>query len=67
MSNLTDKIDWAINKFNEEIAAGKDAKECLGLLGYVKKIYPKGKFPAWARNQLNPDARDAAESAGFKL
>ena len=67
MSNLSDKIEWAVNKFNEEIKAGKDAKECLGLLGYVKKIYPNHKFPAWARHMVDHDAYIAAEEAGFRF
>lgn len=67
MSRLTDKISWAVDKFNEEIEAGKDASECLGLLGYVKKIYPNNKFPAWARESLTVKARDAAEEAGFSF
>jgi hypothetical protein len=67
MSNLTDKIDWAIDTFNKEIESGKDAKECLGLLGYVKKIYPNNRFPAWARNRLSTEAYEAAEEGGFRF
>jgi hypothetical protein len=67
MSDLSDKIDWAVTRFNEEIERGKDPKECLGLLFYVKKIYPNRRFPAWARSQLNDDAYDKAVKAGFKF
>lgn len=72
MSNLSEKIDWAINTFNEKIQIAQKndipleviAKANLGLLYYVKKIYPKGKFPAWARKQVDPAAYEAAEKAG---
>ncbi len=67
MSDLSDKIDWALKKFEEELENGKNAKECLGLLGYVKKIYPNHKFPAWARTSLSDDARLKAEEAGFRF
>jgi hypothetical protein len=67
MTQLHEKITWAINKFNEEIAAGKPAKECLGLLGYVRKIYPKSRIPAWAREELSTEAISAAREAGFSI
>jgi hypothetical protein len=75
MSNLSEKIDWAINTFNDKIHIAQKnnlslvevAKENLGLLYYVKIIYPQGKFPAWARNQVDADAKIAAEKAGFKF
>jgi hypothetical protein len=36
--------------------AGEDAKDNLGLLGYVKTIYPSHTFPAWARDLVDADA-----------
>ncbi len=67
MSDLSQKIDWAVDKFNcnvsEAVVKGKPllvaAEENIGLLFYVRKIYPKGRFPAWARSQLSDQARDA--------
>jgi hypothetical protein len=75
MSKLSEKIDWAINTFNDKIHIAQKnnlpiievAKENLGLLYYIKKIYPKGKFPAWARSQVDPAAKEAAEKAGFQF
>ena len=67
MSDLSQKIDWAVDKFNCNISAavakGKTllvaAEENIGLLFYVRKIYPKGRFPAWARSKLSAEASDA--------
>lgn len=67
MSDLSEKIDWAIRKYKEEIENGKEPKECLGLLGYVKKIYPNRRFPAWARAQLSEAEQVQAENAGFRF
>lgn len=65
MTDYHDKITWAVETFNKNIAAGQDAKNNLGLLGYIKKIAADGKVPAWARMALTSEARDAAEAAGF--
>jgi hypothetical protein len=66
MTELYDKIYWAINKFNKEIEAGKkDARDCLGLLGYIRKICPDKDFPVWARHSLTSDAVEAAYRAAF--
>jgi hypothetical protein len=70
MSNLSEKIDWAVDKFNgnvaDAVAKGKSlleaAEESIGLLFYVRKIYPKGRFPAWARNHLSDQAREAIDA-----
>lgn len=67
MSDLSRKIEWAVDKFNcqitEATAKGKSllaaAEENIGLLFYVRKIYPKGRFPAWARAQLSAEATQA--------
>jgi hypothetical protein len=76
MSDLSDKIDWAIATFNNAISQRVDGdgnryeteeeaiRANLGLLFYVKKIYPNGKFPAWARHQLKVDLAKI-EAAGF--
>jgi hypothetical protein len=76
MSNLTDKIDWAIATFNQAVAkrvdrdgnryeTGEAAIQAnLALLFYVKKIYPGGRFPAWARQHLEVDL-SKIEAAGF--
>jgi hypothetical protein len=67
MSKLSDKIDWAVDKFNVEIAAAvkadqsllQAAEKSIGLLFYVRKIYPHGRFPAWARSHLSTQATNA--------
>lgn len=56
MSNLSDKIDWAVDKANAEFSG--DIDEIIGLLLYVTKIYPKNRFPAWARAQLDQEIID---------
>jgi hypothetical protein len=67
MSELYDKINWAINKFNREIEAGKDARDCIGLLWYIRKICPDKDFPVLARHSLTSDALEAAYRAGFSF
>jgi hypothetical protein len=64
MTELHDKIYWVINKFNREIEAGKkDARDCLDLLGYIRKICPDKDFPVWAeRHSLTSDAYRAGFS-----
>lgn len=67
MSNLSRKIEWAVDKFNcnisDAVADGKTplaaAEENIGLLFYVRKIYPRGRFPAWARANLSDQAKSA--------
>ena len=73
MSKLGNKIDWAINKFNAEMEKADKgnlvnvAKKNIGLLRYIKKIYPNNKFPGWARNSIPECYRNAAEKAGFNF
>jgi hypothetical protein len=67
MSELDDKINWATNKFNLEIEADKDARDYLGLLGYIRKICPDKDFPVWAKHLLTSDAVEAACQAGFSF
>jgi len=70
MSKLSDKIDWAVDTFNQNIkfaiSTGENLTETteknIGLLLNVSKIYPSGKFPAWARRQLTPEATKAVET-----
>jgi hypothetical protein len=78
MSDLSDKIDWAILTFNNAVAQKIDKhgnrykteeeaiKANLGLLFYIRRIYPGGRFPAWARSQLNVPL-DKIEAAGFSF
>ena len=73
MSKLNSKISWAIDKFNAEMDKGNKgnlvnvAKKNIGLLGYIKKIYPNNKFPGWARNAIPECYRNAAKKAGFSF
>ena len=73
MSKLGNKVDWAIDKFNAEMEKADKgnlvniAKKNIGLLGYIKKIYPNNKFPGWARNSIPECYRNAAEKAGFNF
>ena len=67
MSKLSDKIDWAVKKFNAIVNTKEDAENNIGLLYYVKKVYPKGKFPAWARESLSEKAKLYAKECGFKF
>ena len=73
MSKLGNKVDWAIDKFNTEMEKADKgnlvnvAKKNIGLLGYIKKIYPNNKFPGWARNSIPECYRNAAEKAGFNF
>ena len=73
MSKLDNKVDWAINKFNAEMEKADKgnlvdiAKKNIGLLRYIKKIYPNGKFPGWARNAIPEIFRNAAEKTGFNF
>ena len=70
MSRLSNKIDWAVDTFNQNIkfaiSTGENLTETteknIGLLFYVRKIYPSGKFPAWARRQLTPESTKAVET-----
>jgi hypothetical protein len=78
MSDLSDKIDWAILTFNNAVARQIDQygnkyateeeaiKANLGLLFYIRRIYPGGRFPAWARNQLKVSLKKI-EAAGFSF
>jgi len=73
MSKLNSKISWAIDKFNTEMEKADKgnlvdiAKKNIGLLRYIKKIYPNGKFPGWARNAIPEIFRNAAEKTGFNF
>jgi len=78
MSNLSEKIDWAIRTFNDAVLQRTDRDgnryeteeeaiaQNLGLLFYVKEIYPNGRFPAWARGQLQVSL-EKIEAAGFRF
>jgi hypothetical protein len=51
MSGLHEKIHWAIQKANEEYDAG-NKEGAVRLLGYIRKIYPGHRIPAWAREKI---------------
>jgi hypothetical protein len=65
VTRMHDRIYWAVNKFNKEIAAGKDARDFLGLLWYIRKVYG-GPITVWARESLTSEAIEA-HRAGFTL
>jgi len=57
MSQLTDKIDWAIKKAKDAAAEEPpDTETIRAMWGYIAKIYPhptgRPRVPAWAREEL---------------
>lgn len=80
------QMDWAVATFRSRVDQKQDrdgnslathleaAKANLGLLYYVTRIYPKGRFPAYERAELEVTVeeegktyRDLAEEAGFRF
>jgi hypothetical protein len=78
LTNLTNEIDWAVSTFNNAVAQKEDVngtkynrkeeaiKANLAYLYYVKQIYPSGRFPTWAQNQLQVPLKKI-EAAGFSF
>jgi hypothetical protein len=78
MSNLYDKIEWAILAFNAAVAQKVDRygnkydteedaiKANLYYLYHIKRVSPGGQFPNWARLLLKVPP-EKIEKAGFSF